>query len=304
MSESSICANCAAHTGPAQAHAGFPPAALETEDLLWPQGEEILEEVDDAETVLWPIPGINRCSFREQQPGRDGVGPYHINTHIAFFRPPAGFDLNTACDRLFRRFPAVFSPGNLARAEFSNCRFNGKRTVKFTLNEFVGNLRDDWVAMDKKRYNFVATTLERQWYELLEAAAHSGSVVGAPGIGTLFGRIAVDINRRHFLAGRRSWTLGRLPNGLHFIETAAFERYSHQAFMAMEGPAGMRSKILEIWTNLLRNYVHSVGGHLDAYLPAGYRHHRGVCHRESQSSNPRALRGGWFARVLRRHPGL
>lgn len=303
MSETTLC-NCQTGTGYAAASAEYAPPLLETDDLLEDDTNLVREEGDDQAELLFPLPGYGRCRFSDLLASRDGVGPYHINTHIAFFQPPAGFDLSSACNRLFMSFPAIFSPGNLARAEFSNCRFNGDRTVKFTLNEFVGHLRDDWVAMKKNQHNFVATTLERKWYELMEIVVQHGSVIASPSIGTLFGRIGVDINRRHFLAGKRSWTLGHLPNGLHFIETAAFERYSHGAFMAMEGPAGMRTKILEIWTNLLLNYVRSVGGTLNPYSPAGYRRHRGVCHREAESADPRPLRSGWFSRVLRRHPGL
>lgn len=80
------------------------------------------------------------------------------------------------------------------------------------------------------------------------------------------------MNQRHFLAGRRSWVVRRADDpleggfitvknedGLFFLETAAFERYSHFVFLTRVPGAvfvqGMTQAIIDIWTTLLRNFV-------------------------------------------------
>ncbi|BFM10682.1 hypothetical protein R50072_08350 [Simiduia litorea] len=259
---------------------------------------------DEYAEILMPRAGFGRCRFNKLTPVSDGVGPYHVNNHIGFFNPPAGFAIGPSLDAFYRNFPRIFSPGNIATATAPSCRVGSDITIQFVLNNPAGLVHDEWVSVEKKSGNFVATTLERQFWSRGDYMIDMG-VSHIPGLGSIFANISADINRRHFLAGYRSWTVGRLPNGLHFVETAAFERYSHPVFQALEGPIGMRAQILETWTKLVENYVRSVGSSLVRHVPSGYSVNRGVAHREQQNSSSAALRASaWVTSVLSRHSGL
>ncbi|MDN3638812.1 hypothetical protein QWY82_08340 [Simiduia curdlanivorans] len=276
---------------------------MASEDMNDDQATAV-DGADEYGEILFPRAGFGRCRFNKLTPVSDGVGPYHVNNHIGFFNAPASFNLATAVDSFYRNFPRIFSPGNIATATAPSCRVAGDITIQFVLNELAGLVHDEWVSVDKKTNNFVATTLERQFWTRGDQMIDMG--LGAiPSVGSLFANISADINRRHFLAGYRSWTVGRLPNGLHFVETAAFERYSHPAYQALEGPIGMRAKILETWTKLVENYVASIGATLVRHVPTGYSVNRGVAHRAQQHASAATLRANpWFTSVLSRHPGI
>lgn len=290
--------------------AATPNAPYSTEDLWVEENPELLPEMMESEShsgideILLPRPGFGSCRFARLTPVSDGTGPYHVNNHIGFFNPPAGFNISTELDRFFANFPRIFSPGNLAAAMAPSCRVGGDITIQFVLNDLPGLIHDDWVVMRKNTGNFVATTLERKFWSRGDYILDLGASA-IPGLGPLFAGISADINRRHFLAGYRSWTIGRLPTGLHFVETAAFERYSHPAYLAFERAVGMRGKILEIWTKLIENYLRSIGASPVRHVPAGYSMNRGVAHREQQDANATTLRSSpWIASLLSRHPGL
>jgi hypothetical protein len=79
------------------------------------------------------------------------------------------------------------------------------------------------------------------------------------------------ILRSHFLAGTRSWRVGYDQDAkLFYVETIAVERYSHKIysrFSEMQFNIGGRKEsarqdIIELWSNLLANYVNTnlIGG--------------------------------------------
>ncbi|MEM7083053.1 MAG: hypothetical protein AAF465_09990 [Pseudomonadota bacterium] len=247
-----------------------------------------------------------RCQFNLLRASRDGVSDYHANSHIGFFRLRERPSVEDAVNRLFRHFPTIFSPGNSAVAVFSSCRYHGERTVKFTANVPGPDLHDDWVVMRKEPRYFFARTLERLWREPWETAASYAAPAFSPVLGRSGSNLAWVINRRHFLAGRRSWTFGYLPeHNLFFVETAALERYSHSIFERMEGPMGIRQQVIEIWAKLIENIAQHFSWRLVRHVPAGYRTRGRVAYRQGASRSARAIfTTGWYSGVLQRHPAL
>ena len=269
--------------------------------------------VDDAEVAdfePWRLVGAlnRRCRFNTLRANNDGVGQFHANNHIGFFRLEGDVDPGAMLDRFFRNFTTIFSRRNMARAVFSRCRHNNRKTVKFTADMPGPDPHDDWVSMEKLSGSFFARTLERRWFETWElvASGASGLVPIVSPVTTWLGPLAVSVNRRHFLAGRRSWTIGHLEErDLYFVETAALERYSHPLFLAAEGPMNIRGQILEIWTRLVENYAQSISARLVNYVPSGYSSRRRVAYRrQSSGSASRILNSPWFSSVASRHPAL
>src|SRR5260370_32189452 len=70
----------------------------------------------------------------------------------------------------------------------------------------------------------------------------------------------VEVNRMHFLAGRRSWRLddGRIfgeKDGVLVLETSAVERFSHNFYNLADKSFGLQKLVPDIWITLLRNFV-------------------------------------------------
>jgi hypothetical protein len=117
----------------------------------------------------------------------------------------------------------------------------------------------------------------------------------------------VEANRRHFLAGRRSWRVEFNSSlNLYYVETAAFERSSHDLYRAVEQTGILRETIKDLWTNLLENYPVSLcpieAMHL---VPTDYSVKGHVAYMmDADPSAQTALLKPWFSDVLKRHPGL
>ena len=70
----------------------------------------------------------------------------------------------------------------------------------------------------------------------------------------------MEVNRMHFLAGRRSW---RLDDGKNFevdgdvlvVETCAVERFSHQSYVRADSVLGLQASIPDVWVAMLTNFV-------------------------------------------------
>lgn len=270
------------------------------------RGDTAVLRIDPSETI-WPRSGEAQCTFRTLEPRRDGVSDYHFNSFVAFFSAPRGFNPVRATQELLRDFPNVFSQGNRAVAVRTACRNDGLPTVRFTFDAPGPNIHDDWVSMQAGPVSFLARTLERRWYTLAEKAL--GPISLLPGLGApagILGEIAVDINRRHFLAGRRSWRIGRVGNTHdYYVETAAFERYSHLAYLGSSAIIDMRQAIIDVWTIMLSNVLRLNGLRRRNVVPSGHRVARGVAYREQSNASPVALRRvPWIRRSIGRHRGL
>jgi hypothetical protein len=119
----------------------------------------------------------------------------------------------------------------------------------------VARPHTDWVAQIDQNdgLGFTAQTLKREFVDLFE----DGAVVAAAGI---FAGGPIDLNRTHFLAGRRSW---RIDDGRSFdvggdtlvLETTAVERFSNRVYQISDFALGLESRIPDIWISLLNNFV-------------------------------------------------
>lgn len=197
--------------------------------------------------------------------------------------------------------------------------FNGHAGLRFVIDTnlkwLLGDIHSDWVAIIKQQKQnagrklvkgFAAQTLRREFGEPVDDKIRTlGRVVSGGGYITtaLIGALPVspfmdvtvkygveyviDLNKNHFLAGRRSWVVGLVDttvsepklaaskkkarttvtgqkttyvaDPIFFLETAAVERYSHAAFQLAEGGPGllvnMRKAINTVWLTQLGNFL-------------------------------------------------
>ena len=92
------------------------------------------------------------------------------------------------------------------------------------------------------------------------AAVLLAGVVAVAALGLNAKNNPVQINRMHFLAGRRSW---RIDDGKNFevegdvmvLETTAVERFSHQRYDQADGILGLEEALPPIWITMLVNFV-------------------------------------------------
>lgn len=214
----------------------------------------------------------------------DGVGDYHLNRFRVAFECPAGATKEDLARDFVRNFPSYLkSP--VASVEFKpDVTFEGKPTLKFWgslkllgLIEANFGVHHDWVvqAWVDPRVGFTAQTLKRGFVDFVDdAAAAAGGTVGG-GLagfpeGVLPGSIAaVEVNRYHFLAGRRSWRLdsaaafGQDPadfeagdsSDILILETVAVERFSLSVFTVGDWVLSFEDRIPAVWIALLENFA-------------------------------------------------
>jgi|GEM_PF-2819408 len=279
-------------------------------------------------------PGDKIGTFIETSPYKNyketlegGVGEFHFNHFIGYFTPPKK---QVSTPEFFDFFPFIFSNrGNLASANTSEgYKFNGKSTVKFKhTNPLLAYAHEDWVSLEMAADNlsFFARTLKREWAYKREAA------VAALAKLNLNIELSIDVNQRHFLAGRRSWAVGYLPaSKLCYVETAAFERFSHEFYddhefaLSIDAPT-----IVNIWTKLIKDYADFYNLELIAndgikHIFADYKKNYNYFSQPYgynplarmqiiknvyyiQAKRPTVAEAHavpWFKEVLKRHPGL
>jgi hypothetical protein len=288
-----------------------------------------------------PIPDL----FGELPVINEGVGNYHINHYIAFFNAPtkSANDCPKILTAFYNKFPFIFAnafTGNFAtaawgkgsdaeRSDLGNLTFKGNKTIKFTvggqlggyINQLAGFGHDDWVSIQmepRERKSFYALTLKRGWTTSNEEIARFAVPLVASPAGPIIGKLtvdeAIDINQRHFLAGRRSWRVGYDQSArLLFVETAALERSSHEFYRFMENFDWLRSQIDRIWIGLLVNFATIFKFELSIAAAASYTDPQSpyslssadVFHVSAErESLAEALKVDWFSSVIRRHVGL
>jgi len=134
-------------------------------------------------------------------------------------------------------------------------------------------MRRDLVAQSDVVKSFYGDTLIRYWETEFEKSvdgaaklrtawvlALSAGPIGAIAI-NLLADWAIDeliaMNRRHFLAGTRSWRVGydKVFNSF-FVETMAVERFSDSFYEILDGYAfDYHADVPRIWSNLINNYI-------------------------------------------------
>ena len=201
--------------------------------------------------------------FREL-PVQKGVGDWHFNRFRILFEPPKGITQQFLAADFCQKFPNHFN-SRLAQVEFTSRTFAGKRTLRFhgvdrALGIDLASPHHDWVyiADINPTLGFTAQTLQRNFTDLHDDVAAG---VGGFAINPAAATAAVELNRKHFLAGRRSWRLdhsevfGYKP-GFLVLETIAVERFSDPMFLAMNLKFNHLEKMIPpIWATLLTQSV-------------------------------------------------
>ena len=253
-----------------------------------------------------------------------GVGPYHVNHFAGYFKLDGPTKSKVTIADFFTNFAQIFSLDNVATATKAKYAFEKHRTIQFVLKSPFPDIHEDWVTLQQVAgtNSFFARTLMKgwtdaedvqviiqlyAWYKIAQGA--SPLPLPEPNV-----RELLLINQRHFLAGRRSWSIEYSPeSNLYYIETVTLERYSHDVYMALEGVMGMRKSIVEIWTSQIANFASHYGLTLesqsmtDYYPGAQYTRHenRNIYYITDQKKTAAEARNiPWFSKVLKRHPGL
>jgi hypothetical protein len=203
-----------------------------------------------------------------------GVGDWHLNRYRIAFECPAGITKETLAADLIDRFP-TYLESDFATVEKGGRQFEGKDTLKFTGAMKIGpvdanfGVHHDWVvlAWTDRSIGFTGQTLKRNFLELGDALTGAGGSAVGRQAGAKF---AINENKMHFLAGRRSWRIDTLAafhvdpkeynsppdsGNLLILETAAVERLSDRVYMAADTVAGLEQRIPPIWISNLENFV-------------------------------------------------
>ena len=223
-------------------------------------------------------------SFTDLHIRTAGFGPYHINRFRLAFR--SDFGIPYLANLLVHGFPGYFNGpgGHCYRLEGDKLKFFGNLSF-FSHN--VPTPHPDWVRIiyTDPLHGFTVQTLHRDSIALDDLTAGAtftalgagaGAAAGTPiaGIGALPGALiggttglvsGVSLNRRHFLAGRRAWTIDvassfaapgdgeNFPKDALIIETAAIERYSAAEFWALQ--QAMTPVVTELWSHMLMKFA-------------------------------------------------
>ncbi len=218
-------------------------------------------------------------------PVYNGVGGYHFNRYRVVFKcPPAETKQSLARD-FVANFPTYLTSryATVARGDRNfesrpTLHFHGFKMVPIPnpaerasnhpqLSIDIARPHTDWVVKIDENDNlgFTAQTLKREFRVLSEDgptsfAVAAAGIAGARLIDLIAGGDPTEVNRMHFLAGRRSW---RLDDGKSFevdgdvlvLETIAVERFSHKAYMRADSVLGLESAVPDIWIAMLNNFV-------------------------------------------------
>lgn len=258
--------------------------------------------------------------YRDTQAG--GVGDYHINHFVGYFDLDESQKQKATVEDLFSNFCTVFNRHNEATATLEKYLFKGRETITFVSNMPLADTHVDWVTLHKMEgtNSFVGTTLMKLWIgpeELSKKAKElqnmrtllkiAGAITPGPSPQLLSDTELLLINQRHFLAGRRSWSIEYSPAlELYYVETTTLERYSHPLYLAVENILGFRKTIVKVWTTLIANFAAFYKLNLVKQSPEGYSESQtNIYYAEAQVSTvAEAYALPWFKAVLQRHPGL
>lgn len=250
--------------------------------------------------------------------GPGGVGPYNVNHFVGYFKLDGPGKAKVTVADFFANFTQIFNPGNSATATKTKYTFKNHQTVAFVFDAPGPDIHADWTTLQRAAgtNSFFATTLMKLWMYAKEVAAINELKEWAK-IAAEIARVPLPefnetewlwINQRHFLSGRRSWSIEYSPDsGLYYVETVAFERSSHILYMVLEDFMGSRQAIVDIWTTLIANFANFYGLTLEDRNMAGYTRHEDskiyyiTDHKKTVAE---AQKLPWFSTVLKRHPGL
>lgn len=296
----------------------------------------------------------SKGTFVEKFAKHDGVGNYHVNHFIGYFNyslSPTDALVESFIKVFYSQFPMIFSINNIADVSLSKYIYNGKITVEFktggnrnklvdfyinplnvlmpiipypNLLKFGGMLHSDWVSFEMMEDNlsFYGSTLKRNWLEDKEKEfiARALSVPVAVGLidkenALKFAINFIEVNQHHFLAGRRSWTVG-YNKTLHkwFVETMTIERSSQCEYNVLEKTGALREQIVELWIRLIVNFsILYKTPLIDISKSTNYPEYKenytltkgNVAYKIYEGKDINALlQIPWISNALKRHPGL
>lgn len=214
--------------------------------------------------------------FVEQNVVNDGVGDYHFNHYITYVEIPPNITffkdtLSKKLTAIFKsRFSNIFMP-NIGTVDVFNLKFNHKDILKFTIKiDGTPDFHDDYVYLTNNidGTSFYGSTLGRLFEDVNDqvggAVIETAIPIVFPQLGPLGGTLAKKIfkkvNKKHFLAGRRSWSFRVIEYKNKFlgcIDTFAFERVSDIAHLPTYNTV-FKEEINKIWANLLLNFINSI----------------------------------------------
>ena len=214
-----------------------------------------------------------------------GAGDWHFNRYRVAFKCPPHTNKQLLGGAFVKNFPKYFESRyatvqmtDRTYATMPTFHFHGYQMVPLT-NPTLGipstpmaeidiaKPHTDWVVKidDNDNLGFTAQTLKREFRDLSEdGPTKAGSFVGFvvnPLIALPWGtNDLMEVNRMHFLAGRRSW---RIDDGKNFgvdgdvlvFETAAVERFSHAAFVRADSVMALQKAIPDIWVAMCNNFL-------------------------------------------------
>ena len=284
----------------------------------------------------------------------EGVGNFHVNHFIGYFTTtknlyiPSSKDILIFNREFFNNFGFIFSVKNVSDASLSKHTYKNKKTVCFKLggniNKLVnyseyfnipyfnidklgGIFHEDWVSfeMADNQLSFYGSTLKRKWVEKLELKLFSQVAELTKAVGLIDDNYSsvskfitnfIEVNQHHFLAGRRSWRVGYDEDLNHlYVETLAFERSSLCEYSMLEKTGKLRETILDLWINLILNYVgvHKFMLYPIFYIPKDfnlisrydYEFRGNVLYKVAEDkSSANILNTPWVKEAMTRHPGL
>lgn len=227
-------------------------------------------------------------------PVYQGVGDWHFNRFRVAFEPSRALNKQLLAKDFVNNFPQYVTSKyaeirkNRDFGSRPTIHFHGIKMMHFvvggdgmpaeSVDIDVAAPHSDWVVKidDNDNLGFTAQTLKREFRDpdeddsfLLKVVPYSrfsdraNQYMDEAKYGKWLPRDMsdpVEINRMHFLAGRRSW---RLDDGKNFevdgdvlvLETCAVERFSHQKFKTADAVLGIQASIPDIWIAMLENFV-------------------------------------------------
>lgn len=264
-------------------------------------------------------------AFIELSPYKDlaktmagGVGDYNVNHFAGYFKLDGPGKTKVTVADFFANFTQIFNPDNRATATKTEYTFKNHQTVQFVFDAPGPNIHADWTTLQRAAgtNSFFATTLMKLWLskeevavinELMKWARIAEALSPAP-LPEFNEAELLLINQRHFLSGRRSWSIEYAPESdLYYVETVAFERNSHILYTVLETFMGSRQAIVDIWTTLVANFAKFYGLTLESRNMPGYsRLEDGNIYyiTDQKKTVAEAQKLPWFSAALKRHPGL
>jgi hypothetical protein len=179
---------------------------------------------------------------------------------------------NALVNNLFAHFPK-YVKSEAATIEWGSDHFyNGWPSLHFhgymrKLGFDLAYPHSDWVGLEwvNRSVGFTVVTLGRNFRDAAEDGIAGATVGGSFGgvVGTLLGLSAVDLNRKHFLAGRRSWRIDKASAfglagdilDLYVFETIAVERFSSWVYDKLDSGLSLEDRLPDVWISLLNNFT-------------------------------------------------